>query len=107
MSQAKKKQGLFPDPDFLRIQESGMITILRPVRDVGLWFSQIWLIYLNKYFHKFKLNIRLLTYKPSEGKTRTRSGCGISLDTGHWSVNRFRECCFHKHIMNDVHKKID
>ena len=55
MNQAKEKQGLFPDPDFLRIQESGMITILRPVRDVGLWYSQICLIYLNKYFSTFKL----------------------------------------------------
>ena len=37
MNKANKKQGLFPDPDFLRIQESGMITNLRPVRDLGLW----------------------------------------------------------------------
>ena len=80
---SKEKQGLFPDPDFLRIQESGMITILRPVRDVGLWYSQICLIYINKYFNTFKLYILLLTYKPSEGKTRTRSGSGFSPDTGH------------------------
>ena len=54
------------------------------------WF---WFIYLNRYFHKFKLNIQLLTYKPSERETRTRSGSGFSPDTGHWSVNHFRECC--------------
>ena len=62
MKEAKEEQGLSSDPDFLRIQESGIITILRPVRDVGLWYSQICLIYLNKYFNSFKLNICLLTY---------------------------------------------
>ena len=53
------------------------------------WF---WFIYLNRYFHKFKLNIQLLTYKLSERETRTPPGSGFSPDTGQWSVNHFRDC---------------
>ena len=76
--------------------------ILRHVHDVGLWYSQIWLINLNKYCHKFKLYIRLLSYKPSEWKTRTSSWSGYSPVTRYCSVNHSRECCFHTYIMNDV-----
>ena len=49
-----------------------------------VWYFQIILLYLINNFVGFDLNVRLLMYKPSEAETRTPSGSGFSLDSGHW-----------------------
>ena len=72
INRARQQQGLVPDPDSLRIRGvgalliSGNVTFIHHVRHPQNFF-----IYYINYFHKFNLNIRLLTYKPREAETRT------------------------------------
>ena len=88
-----QQQGLVPDPEFFLIWDVGLLIISGNVSIIHhACHPQNWFIYYVNYFHTFKLSLGLLTYKPSEGEARTRSGSGFSPDPGQLSANHFWEC---------------